>query len=84
MKHLFPSCCIAVGLLLPVTMNTTLRAEPPYEHHAEIHAALHSLETARFRLKHAAHDFGGHREAAIRACDAAIEQLKIALAYDRD
>jgi len=34
-------------------------------------------------LKNADHDFGGHREAALKECDAAIEQLKLALQYDK-
>jgi hypothetical protein len=39
-------------------------------------AALHEMREARGELKGAEHDFGGHREKAIRALDAAIEQTE--------
>lgn len=32
-------------------------------------------------MQAAAHDFGGHREEAPTACDAAIAQLKLVLQY---
>jgi hypothetical protein len=35
-------------------------------------------------MQHAAHDFGGHRAAALAECDRAIEQLQLALQYDKD
>jgi len=41
------------------------------------------LKLRGIEWKKAEHDFGGHRDAAIRACDAAIEQLRLALEYDR-
>jgi hypothetical protein len=53
------------------------------ERHPEIRHAIKSLEKARDYMQHAAHDFGGHREAALRACDDAIAQLKQALQYDK-
>lgn len=53
------------------------------ERHPAINAAVDALVKARFDLQHAAHDFGGHRVKAIEATDAAIEQLKICLKYDR-
>lgn len=56
-------------------------AEP--EHHPAIHRALHELRDARRELKEAKHDFGGHREDALRAVDAAIEQLDVCLKHDR-
>jgi len=34
-------------------------------------------------MQHAAHDFGGHREDALKACDEAIRQLNLALQYDK-
>ena len=80
MKKLLTTCVVAVGLLMPLAFTSTAQAEP--EHHREIHAALHSLKIARDHLQDAHHDFGGHRDAALRACDAAIEQLRIALQYD--
>src|SRR5450631_119070 len=49
--------------------------------HPNIRRALHALEAAETDLKAAPHDFGGHREDALAACDKAIEQLKICLKY---
>jgi hypothetical protein len=60
---------------------TTIEAREP---HPEIRRAITSLERARYALQHANHDFGGHRVAALAATDKAIEQLKIALQYDKD
>ncbi len=54
------------------------------EPHPQINAAIRALVRAREHLKNAAHDFGGHRVAAIGAIDAALVQLKLALDYDKD
>jgi hypothetical protein len=54
------------------------------EPHPEINAAIRALERAKLHLQKAAHDFGGHRVEAIRAIDAALEQLKLALQYDKN
>jgi hypothetical protein len=40
-----------------------------------------ALERAKAEMQAANHDFGGHREEALTACDAAISQLKQALQY---
>ena len=53
------------------------------ERHPEIRHAIKSLEKAKAYMQNAAHDFGGHREAALRACDDAIKQLNEALQYDK-
>lgn len=53
------------------------------EAHPEIRKAIAALERAKYDLQHAAHDFGGHRADALAATDKAIEQLKLALQYDR-
>ncbi|HYL54432.1 MAG TPA: hypothetical protein VEU73_02520 [Gemmatimonadales bacterium] len=54
------------------------------EPHPEINAAIRALARARMHLQKAAHDFGGHRVEAIRAIDGALEQLKLALQYDKN
>ena len=54
------------------------------EPHPQINAAIRALVRAREHLKNAAHDFGGHRVAAIGAIDAALVQLKLALDYDKE
>lgn len=53
------------------------------EPHPEIRDAIASLRRAKEHLEHAAHDFGGHRVEAIRATDAAIQQLEECLRYDK-
>ena len=77
-------------LTLPLAANTqpTKPARPVsgvvQEPHPQIMAAIRALEAARLHLQRAAHDFGGHRVKAIRAIDAALVQLKLALQYDKD
>jgi hypothetical protein len=53
------------------------------EPHPEIRKAIAALERAKRDLQHASHDFGGHRADALAACDKAIEQLRLALQYDK-
>jgi len=52
------------------------------ERHPHIHHAIHELREAKKELKEADHDFKGHREDALKACDKAIEQLELALKAD--
>ena len=63
--------------------NTVQAQEKATERHPKIRHAIVALEAAKTELKTAAHDFGGHREAALKECDAAIAQLKLALQYDK-
>jgi hypothetical protein len=53
-----------------------------HEHHPELHKAKEKLEHAKSDLEHAAHDYGGHRVAAIKAIDAALGELHAAMDYD--
>jgi hypothetical protein len=78
MKKFVTSCCIAAGLMLPMAITSTARAD-----HPEIHGAIEALQKAKFRLQHADHDFGGHRAAALQSVDAALEQLRLALKFDK-
>jgi hypothetical protein len=57
---------------------------PHHEFHPAIHSAILALQKAKFELLHANHDFGGHRAAALKECDAAILELKEALKYDQN
>jgi hypothetical protein len=61
----------------------TAAAAPAAEPHPEIHEAIASLRHAREHLEHAKHDFGGHREEALRSIDSAIHQLEVCLEYDK-
>jgi len=54
------------------------------ERHPEIRKAIAALERAKTDLQRANHDFGGHRAAALEACNKAIEQLRLALQYDKN
>ena len=65
----------------PPVAAVSARSYP--EPHPEINAAIRSLDRAKLHLQNAAHDFGGHRVEAIRAIDAALVQLKLALEYDK-
>jgi hypothetical protein len=49
--------------------------------HKHIEAAIKALELAKQELKEASHDFGGHRQSALGASDAAILELKEALKF---
>jgi len=53
------------------------------ERHPHIRSAIHELQEAKRELQTAAHDFGGHRADALRACDEAIHQLQLSLQYDK-
>jgi hypothetical protein len=53
------------------------------ERHPHLHAAVKELKEARRELKEANHDFGGHREDAVKAIDVAIRQLEEALKFDK-
>jgi hypothetical protein len=57
--------------------------EKERERHPHIRKAIEELREARRDLKEADHDFGGHREEAIEACNVAIKQLEEALKYDK-
>jgi len=63
----------------PIKKATAVRRE----RHPEIRKAIAALERAKTDLQRASHDFGGHRAEALAACDKAIEQLKLALQYDK-
>lgn len=96
MKHWFLAVLAVLILVFALTFPAAAPAAPPApkpqpgaaaspapEPHPEIHEAIASLQRARDHLQHAAHDFGGHREDALRATDEAIRQLRICLQYDR-
>jgi len=71
---------MVVGVMLCVG-TWTLSAQPERAMHPRLAAAIAALADARAYLAEAPHDFGGHKVAAMRACDNAIRQLNLALAY---
>lgn len=71
---------IVLGILLALG-TLTLSAQNERAMHPRIARAIEALRDARAYMQEAPHDFGGHKAAAIRACDDAIRQLNFALAY---
>lgn len=53
------------------------------EQHPQIAGAMQHLREAKENLEHAAHDFGGHRAAALKHVNEALEECRQALAYDK-
>ena len=72
----------AAGIALVATGATADEPEGK-EKHPQIRRAIRALEQAKDYMQHAAHDFGGHREAAIHECDEAMRQLREALKFDK-
>jgi hypothetical protein len=70
---------IVLGIVL--SAGVALFAQPERAMHPRIAAAITCLRDARAYMAEAPHDFGGHKDAAIRATDEAIRQLNFALAY---
>lgn len=98
MKHRILSLLVMMVLVLALTFPVAVPAALPTgnaqpktataaaaaaEEHPEIHEAISALRRAREHLQHARHDFGGHREEALRATDEAIHQLEVCLQYDK-
>ena len=94
MKNWVYGVVVAMALVLVLTFPVSVPAAPPAKSpqpgaaspvpdHPEIREAIESLRRAREHMSHAAHDFGGHREDALRATDDAIRQLEICLKFDR-
>jgi hypothetical protein len=89
-------CLALVALVLALAFPMAAPAAPPAPHaqptpaaaaaaekHHHIHDAIDALRAARADLMEASHDFGGHREEAVRSIDASIHQLEVCLQYDK-
>jgi hypothetical protein len=72
-------CGIVLGIALSAGAVLFAQTEPPL--HPRIAAAIAALRDARAYMADQPYDFGGHRDAAVKACDDAIRQLNFALAY---
>jgi hypothetical protein len=66
-----------------LTLVAGLASAEERERHPAIRAAIRALEKAKADLQHADHDFGGHRVEAIESIDRAMNQLKLALQFDK-
>jgi hypothetical protein len=53
------------------------------ERHPTIHRAINALEEAKAYIESAAHDFCGHRAAALAESNLALNQLGLAIACDK-
>lgn len=65
----------------PPAAGTSAQEQPGAEHHSLAHAA-HEIKAVIESLEKAKHDFGGHREAAIKDCKAAEKQLREGHEFD--
>ena len=65
----------------PAATAAASPAPAPVPPHPEIQRAIDALEAARANIHDAAHDFGGHREDALRSVDEALRQLRICMKY---
>jgi hypothetical protein len=96
MKHYLVSVISIAAFVLTITFRVAEPAALPAPkpqpttsaaavavRHQEIHDAIASLRIARDYLQHAAHDFGGHREEAIRKIDESLTQLQLCQGYDK-
>lgn len=97
-RKFLASTVLLAALVFPLTAWAGAKATQPAAHpvqagerrraggerHPEIRAAIRALQRAKRHLQEAAHDFGGHRVEALEAVNKAIEQLKLALQYDKD
>jgi hypothetical protein len=94
MKHRIICALALVALVLALAFPVAVPAARPTPHaqptpaaaaekHHHIHDAIEALRAARGDLMEASHDFGGHREEAVRSIDASIHQLEICLQYDK-
>jgi hypothetical protein len=70
-----------VVVVLSTPAPSAASGEKPHPH---IHIALYELRETRTELLEAKHDFGGHREKALKDVDAAIVQCEKALKYVDD
>ena len=80
---------MAVGLVCSagVSMNVAKgedapTTQPKHERHPEIRQAIRHLEEAKKNLEKGAHDFQGHRVAALKATETALEECRAALKAD--
>ena len=81
MKNIFKS--LPWLAVMTVAILSTPRDAATEERHPHIRGAMQELREARRELATGAHDFCGHKAAAMRDIDATLEQLRLALECDR-
>jgi hypothetical protein len=75
---------LALAVILGLFSIPAAMATPPVEDQPHMKEALESLKQARHHLDAAVPDKGGHRAAAIKACDEAIHHTEEGIAYGND
>jgi hypothetical protein len=75
--------CLEVMGVDPAYVAPSKDVYKRYKNFPHIHHAITELKEARRSLKEAKHDFKGHREKALVAVDAAIDQLEKAVQFKR-
>jgi hypothetical protein len=76
---------LALAVILGLFSIPAAMATPPaLEDQPHMQEALEALKQARHHLEAAIPDKGGHRTAAIRACDEAIKHTEEAIQYAKD
>ncbi len=91
LMYLFAIVALVFALAFPVVAPAAPPTPNPQptpaaaaaERHHHIREAIEALRSARADLMAASHDFGGHREEAVRSIDASIHQLEICMQYDK-
>jgi hypothetical protein len=71
----------AVAFMLAVSIVPATAVAVTAAPHPRIVAAIKALTAAKDELQAAPRDFGGHRADAVKAIDAAIQQLNLALQF---
>jgi hypothetical protein len=67
----------------PASGGPKPKAGPNARHHPHIHKAIHELRQTARELRAASHNYGGHREKALKDVEAAIRQLELCLQFAR-
>jgi hypothetical protein len=81
MKSSIRMLLIAVALSLCIPVSMAKAPAPAVDPQPHMVAALEHLRAARVELDKAEPDKGGHRVAAIKACDSAINHVKEGIEY---
>jgi hypothetical protein len=66
---------------LPVALTVAALIQTAHADQGNMRRALEALRNARYELNQASRDKGGHRTAAVRLIDQAIEQVKEGIAF---
>lgn len=74
---------VILGLAIFAAIVVAKPAPPTVARCQRIHAATRALEDAITETRDAGHDFGGHKEDALRAAAEACQQLHLAEGCDK-